>query len=485
VRNTLIGSRAAIVIATLVNIVVGAGAFNGSANGAAAVANYNLTATTAGTGSGTVFSDTGLSCSATCSVSVPEGTIITLTATASTGNQFTGWLGPCSGTGTCQFTIGGPTTVVATFASPPISGKPLDIDGDSTTDALTDGLLAIRYMFGLSNTALIDAAVAPSATRKTAQQIGDRLADLSPMLDIDGNGRIDALTDGVMIIRYLSGLRDTALVSGAVGPGSIRTSGAAIQTQTANLTLPSSFPSNPIPGANYVKQAPFTLNDGTTTSYIYVPSSYDTSHNTPTKLFVWLHGCGGLASNDIFNVSPGGTQTWISLALGGQEGGCWDVGTDPARVMTAVAYMKTRFNIDPGRVILGGYSSGGDLAYRTIFYNSPTFAGCLIENSSPFRDTGSTQTQSFAAVDNGGWKFHVVHLAHLQDATYPIAGVRTETNAMISAGFPLSRVEVDGGHYDDPGAIENGHPVPGTVADLISILLPHIDDGWVGPAGTL
>jgi predicted esterase len=147
-------------------------------------------------------------------------------------------------------------------------------------------------------------------------------------------------------------------------------------------------------------------------------------------------------------------------------------------VLATIADIKTHFNINPRQVILGGYSSGGDLAYRTAFYNANTFAGLLIENSSPFRDTGSSQAASLAAAS---WKFNVVHLAHLQDTTYPIAGVRTETDAMTAAGFPLTRIEVDGGHYDNPGEIENGHSVPGTTADLQTYLLPHIDDGWLSP----
>ena len=74
-----------------------------------------------------------------------------------------------------------------------------------------------------------------------------------------------------------------------------------------------------------------------------------------------------------------------------------------------------------------------------------------------------------------------MHLAHLQDTTYPIDGVRQETDSMTAAGFPMKRIEVDGGHYDDAGAIENGHAVPGTSADLVSLLLPYLDAGWMAP----
>jgi predicted esterase len=195
---------------------------------------------------------------------------------------------------------------------------------------------------------------------------------------------------------------------------------------------------------------------------------------------VWLHGCGGEASGDIYSVSPGGTRNYISIAVGGREDTCWDVNADTPKVLAAIANIKTHFNIDPRRVVLGGYSSGGDLSYRTAFYNAKSFAGLLIENSTPFRDTGSSQSASLAAA---AWKFNVVHLAHLQDSAYPIAGVRTETNAMTDAGFPMHRIEVDGGHYDDAGAEENGHAVPGTSADLRTYLLPYMSEDWLAPAG--
>ncbi len=249
------------------------------------------------------------------------------------------------------------------------------------------------------------------------------------------------------------------------------TDGASADT---GVPSPSSVPTDPIA---YEKNKPFTLGSATT-SYVYVPASYDDTHQTPTTLLVWLHGCGGYASGDIYTVSPGKAQSWISLAVGGQEGNCWDMTSDPPRVLAALADLKTHFNIAPKRVVLGGYSSGGDLSYRIAFYNASLFAGIVVENTSPFRDTGSKQADSLAAAS---WKFNIVHLAHLQDDTYPIAGVRTETEALKAAGFPLVRVEVDGGHYDDPGAMENGHAVPGTNADLVTYLLPKLDAGWTAP----
>ena len=51
----------------------------------------------------------------------------------------------------------------------------LDIDGDGSTDALTDGLLLLRYLFGFRGNALVDGAISPYATRTTADEIVDYL----------------------------------------------------------------------------------------------------------------------------------------------------------------------------------------------------------------------------------------------------------------------------------------------------------------------
>jgi pimeloyl-ACP methyl ester carboxylesterase len=234
-----------------------------------------------------------------------------------------------------------------------------------------------------------------------------------------------------------------------------------------------SFPTAPI---TFTKGTPFLLNSSAGPYYVYVPTSYDSTHNTPIALLAWGHGCGGNAQGDCWKISPGGSQNYISLSLGGRDGACWDPSTDMAKMMAAIADIKIHFNIAPQKTVIGGYSSGGDLAYRTAFYHASSFAGVVIENSTPFRDTGSTQANSLAAAS---WKFNVYHLAHLQDTVYPIATVRAETNAMIAAGFPVTRVEVDGGHWDNAGAIENGHTVPGTDADLATYVLPQMKNGWV------
>ncbi len=78
---------------------------------------FAVSVTKAGTGSGTVTSDTGgINCGATCSATFSAGQRVTLTATSAVGSTFAGWSGSgCSGTGSCTVTISGAQSVAATF----------------------------------------------------------------------------------------------------------------------------------------------------------------------------------------------------------------------------------------------------------------------------------------------------------------------------------------------------------------------------------
>jgi hypothetical protein len=226
----------------------------------------------------------------------------------------------------------------------------------------------------------------------------------------------------------------------------------------------STVPTDPIP---HPVAEPFFHAGGGAEYWGFIPRSYDATNQTPTTLFVWLHGCGGDSEGDAWVVDPGAeegvSQDWMTLSLGGRDGGCWNplAETEPL-VMAAIADFETHFNVNRGRVILGGYSSGGDLAYRTAFNHSSLFAELLIENSAPFRDTEESEAELLGAATT---KFPIVHLAHASDNTYRLAEVEPEIEAVRAAGFPVEFIVKPGGHSDS-------HTDP----DLINLLLPHIDD---------
>jgi Protein of unknown function (DUF1566) len=121
-----------------------------------------------------------------------------------------------------------PTIVIAT----------LDVDASITAskyDALTDGLLIIRYLFGLTGTSLTNGALGGTATRTDPAVIKTYLDGIRTSLDIDANGTADALTDGLLILRYMFGLRGTSLIAGAVDPLGSRNTAAAIEAYIQSL----------------------------------------------------------------------------------------------------------------------------------------------------------------------------------------------------------------------------------------------------------
>lgn len=112
----------------------------------------------------------------------------------------------------------------------------IDLDGNGQYDALTDGLLLLRGMFGLSEDALITGTLAPDAIYTSPEDIETRIDLLNNLADIDGNGQIDALTDGLLTLRYLFGLRGEALISDVVAADATRNSAGQIEAHLASLT---------------------------------------------------------------------------------------------------------------------------------------------------------------------------------------------------------------------------------------------------------
>jgi subtilisin-like proprotein convertase family protein len=93
----------------------------------------------------------------------------------------------------------------------------LDVDGDGAVEALTDGLLVLRYLFGFRGAVLITGAVdLLGCSRCDDAAIESHLASILSLLDIDGDGAVEPLTDGLLVLRYIFGFRGAVLVAGAV-----------------------------------------------------------------------------------------------------------------------------------------------------------------------------------------------------------------------------------------------------------------------------
>ena len=117
-----------------------------------------------------------------------------------------------------------------------------DMDSNGEADALTDGLLMLRYSFGLRGESLTADAISTNSAM-SASEVETHLSMMSSISDIDANAEVDALTDGLLILRYLFGLRNDSLVNGVIGSGATRTSSTDI-TAYLDSHMPGQAPSD-------------------------------------------------------------------------------------------------------------------------------------------------------------------------------------------------------------------------------------------------
>ena len=119
-------------------------------------------------------------------------------------------------------------------------GATLDVDNSVSAnqyDAATDGLLIARYLLGFTGNALTANALALTAASSDPVTVKAQLDAIRPALDIDGDGQFQATTDGLLVLRYLLGLRGSALISGAVSFNALRRTAPDIEAYV-KLLLP-------------------------------------------------------------------------------------------------------------------------------------------------------------------------------------------------------------------------------------------------------
>ncbi len=93
-------------------------------------------------------------------------------------------------------------------------GPSLDIDLSGGFAAATDGLLLLRYLLGLRGDALISGAVDPNAQRGGATDIATYLSTNLAYFEVDGAPNVTALGDGLIALRYLLNVPNSALLQG-------------------------------------------------------------------------------------------------------------------------------------------------------------------------------------------------------------------------------------------------------------------------------
>lgn len=201
-------------------------------------ANHAVNVEKVGSGNGTVSSaPAGVSCGTTCTVTLAAPGTVTLSATANVGSRFAGWMGACTGTSTCVVNVNGIANVRAVFA-PTSALASLDVDSNGQIDALTDGAIVLRYLTQSFTQPVPQNVLGVRAARTSASSLAQFLENVSPSLDIDGNGVFAQMSDGLLIIRYLLGFRSESLIQTAIGNGATRTTASAIEAHLQTLMVP-------------------------------------------------------------------------------------------------------------------------------------------------------------------------------------------------------------------------------------------------------
>ena len=120
----------------------------------------------------------------------------------------------------------------------PMVTATLDIDGSGTStqyDALTDGMLVVGYLMGQTGPSLIANRLGATATRVDPAAVAAYIATNISAFDIDGDGNANALTDGILIVRYLFGIRGAALIRDVLSPNATRRTAAQVETYLGTL----------------------------------------------------------------------------------------------------------------------------------------------------------------------------------------------------------------------------------------------------------
>jgi hypothetical protein len=103
-----------------------------------------------------------------------------------------------------------------------------DFDGSGHADALTDGLMMLRYCFGLRGDSVTTSAMAIDSPMNS-EQVVTEIESALDMANIDDDGEVRALTDGLILLRYLFDLRGDQLTAATVSLTANRSSNKEIE----------------------------------------------------------------------------------------------------------------------------------------------------------------------------------------------------------------------------------------------------------------
>jgi len=190
---------------------------------------------------------------------------------------------------------------------------------------------------------------------------------------------------------------------------------------------------------------------------VFAPLHYEANYSYP--LLVWLHGPRDhegqlrrimpvLSLRNYVAVAPRGTvaeqipgAASPTYAWGDSED---DLFLAIDRVREAIAHARTRFNVNPDRVFLGGYDCGGTMAFRVAMHEPTSFAA-VMSVGGRFPNGGRPLSRI-----NLARKVPVFIACGRESQRYPSPRVCEDLRLLHSAGMSVTLRQYPGGHELSP-----------------------------------
>ena len=214
------------------------------------------------------------------------------------------------------------------------------------------------------------------------------------ILDIDGNGSVEALTDGLLVMRYTFGLRGQALIQGVIGQGATRTTAAQIESYLASLT--STIPGNCKLTASPGSSAATPLAAGT-----QVQLTASCSSDVTPIIYGWNNGFIGTVQT----VAPQTTTTYTVTPSNSNGAGI--AFSTTVYIGTIIAPSNCSVSQSPNtstspavagtNVNLSVRCGGGTAPTSCSWSNGIASTTCTIDIAAPSTTTGYSVTASNAA----------------------------------------------------------------------------------------
>ncbi len=184
---------------------------------------------------------------------------------------------------------------------------------------------------------------------------------------------------------------------------------------------------------------------------LYVPEDYHPAHAWP--LVFALHGGSGNGRGFLWSWLRDARTQGAILVAPTSVGRTWAISGDDAdtpNLSRILAWVRSRWTIDPERMLLAGMSDGGTFAYVSG-----------LEPASPFTHLAPTSAAfhpmmaQFADPDRlSGLPIHITHGA--QDWMFPVSMAREAQAALAAAGARVTYREIEDLSHTYPGEINAG-----------------------------